>query len=69
MMKPCPDCGGEGAYIGLHYVEDPCEMCHGKGQVHTTMLFVYEEDGDIQYDFMPDDFEDISKNQILLRGL
>ena len=25
----CPECGGEGKYIGLNTIEDPCENCGG----------------------------------------
>lgn len=31
--KECPGCGGEGKYVGLRVIEDPCGQCGGTGRV------------------------------------
>lgn len=32
-VRTCPGCGGNGRYVGLFEIEDPCQECGGTGTV------------------------------------
>lgn len=32
-IRTCPGCGGNGRYVGLFEIEDPCQECGGTGSV------------------------------------